>query len=114
MELINQWLEVVSEARQRFTSEKYQEWRFIVGAQGTLEERIELGKRAIEILAPKNHIITRGILNFSSPLEGLKEGLESSIDGLIGQSDRVLREIIVTSAVSQSGDYPMQRGVKKE
>lgn len=71
-ELINQWLELVGRVRGAFKSAKYQEWRFIVGSSSSLEDRIELGKRAFEMLKPKsnevNVITFNQITNATSPL----------------------------------------------
>lgn len=86
---IDQWLEIVKDARRLLKPAKYQEWCFIVGSSGSLGDRIELGEKALEMLKPKSGEVAT--FNFTR--------IDSSG---------------ITNAVSPlSGDYPMQRGVKK-
>lgn len=107
----DQWLELVRDAR-HLKPEKYQEWCFIVGSSGSLEERIELGKKALEMLRPKSaEVVTfnfsRGFITGGrmEPEEERPTVTTSHTDSLKG---------IATNAVSPtSGDYPMQRGVKR-
>lgn len=55
---IERWLLLVAKARKTFTSEQYQQWQFIVGVSGTVDERYELGKRALELLRPKTNEVS--------------------------------------------------------
>lgn len=48
--LIDQWLGLVKKAREALRPDVYQEWHFIVGSSGSLEERIELGTEALKML----------------------------------------------------------------
>lgn len=59
------WIELVSTARKSLLHNQYQEWKFIVG-YGPLDERIELGKQALELLKPK--LNEAHILHRNSPL----------------------------------------------
>lgn len=105
----DQWLEVVKDAKRILKPENYQDWQFIVGSSGSLEERIELGEKVLEMLKPKSgEVVTfnfnRGIIAGKFITE-LNEVVPPKSDTPKGR---------VTNAVSPlSGDYPMQRGVKR-
>lgn len=111
--MIDQWLEVVKKARRILKPEKYQVWQFAVGLSGSLEERIELGEKALEMLSPKSgEAIT---LNFSRGFitAGRVEPEEAKPTVTTSHAD--LLKPTTTNAVSPfSGDYPMQRGVKRD
>lgn len=49
---IDLWLELNKKAM-HLKPTKYQQWQFIVGLTGSLEDRIKLGQKALEMLKPK-------------------------------------------------------------
>jgi len=110
--MIDQWLEIVKKARRVLKPEKYQAWQFIVGSSGSLEDRIELGEKALEMLRPKSgEVVT---FNFSRGLitAGRLEPEEAKPTVTTSHADLLKPKI--TNAVSPlSGDYPMRRGVKE-
>lgn len=48
--ILQDWIELVQRARAELTPARYEDWRFIVGHHGSLEERYNLGSRALQYL----------------------------------------------------------------
>lgn len=108
----DQWLELVKKAR-HLKPEKYRDWCFTVGSSGSLEERIELGEKALEMLKPKSgEVVT---FNFSRGfITGGRMEPEEERPTVTTSHTELLKPTTVNVISPLSGDYPMRRGVKSD